>query len=151
MKVLFVCAGNTCRSCMAEILFNNMIGHDNIEAFSAGVAVVPGSKTSYNAAYVIHKNLDIDISDRVSVQLTLDMLEKADLVLTMTESIKYFLINSFSIYRQKIFTLKEFIGQNGDIIDPFGGNIEIYSETFNDLKNSLELLIDKLKEDKSIL
>ena len=36
MKVLFVCTGNTCRSCMSEAIFNSLKEEDSITAFSAG-------------------------------------------------------------------------------------------------------------------
>ena len=45
MNILFVCTGNTCRSCMAEAIFNSICDIDGVRAYSAGISIIPGSKT----------------------------------------------------------------------------------------------------------
>ncbi len=78
-RVLFVCVGNTCRSQMAEG-FARLHGKDMLEAGSAGTS----------AAGIVNKNTieamkekEIDISSQTSRQLTADMFEWADVVVTM--------------------------------------------------------------------
>ncbi len=151
MKVLFVCTGNTCRSCMSEAIFNSLKEEDSITAFSAGVAVSPNSKTSLNSALIVKKNLNIDISGRNAVQLTKKLLQENDFIFTMTYSIKELLINKFPQFKNKIYSLNEYVGIKGDVSDPYGGTITIYENTFKQLKNSILLLLNKFKEDKGIL
>lgn len=150
MNILFVCSGNTCRSCMAEAIFNNICDIDSVEASSAGVSVFPGSKTSLNCAIVVNENLNLDISDRKAVQLNPFMVEKADIVLTMTEYISDVLRDTNETYANKIYSLGEYIESDIDITDPYGGSLDVYKKTFVELKGSLEILIKKLKEDKGI-
>lgn len=146
MKILFVCAGNTCRSCMAEAIFNSIFIDQSIIASSAGVSTIPGSKTSLNSTIVVMKNLGVNIENRCSVQLTELKIIESDLVFTMTRSIKSFLLAKYSKYSSKIFTINEYVGVAGDVVDPYGGDVDVYIMTFNSLKNSLNLLVDKFKK-----
>ncbi|WP_139905694.1 low molecular weight protein arginine phosphatase [Clostridium thermarum] len=150
MNILFVCAGNTCRSCMAEAIFNHINNIENVKAFSAGISAVKGSQTSKNSAAVVQFNTGLDISKREAVQLTPEIMESSDLVLTMTYSIKNYLVGLFPHYENKIFALNEYVGVEGEISDPYGGDISVYNDTYKDIRKNLESLILKLKEDTSI-
>lgn len=147
MKVLFVCTGNTCRSCMAEAIFNKLSTLEEVEAFSAGISVVPGSRTSKHTASLISSNFDFDISERNAAQLTEEMIKSSDLILTMTGYMRDLLRNHFNSKKEKIYTINEFVELQGDVIDPYGGDIYTYEATFNMLRKSIELLLAKLKED----
>lgn len=150
MDILFVCTGNTCRSCMAEAIFNEICTINNVRAFSAGIAADKYSKTSTNTTSILKENFQIDISDRNAVLLSDEMVENMDLILTMTSEIKMIIVNLFPQFSSKIFTLNEFLASEDEVIDPYGGSISIYSETFEQLKNYISLLLDKIKEDNSI-
>lgn len=151
MKILFVCTGNTCRSCMAEAIFDNLCTIKGIKAYSAGIAALPNSIASSNASNVVKANLNLDISTRKAVRLTEKMVEEADLILTMTEYIKDTLIYLLPKESCKIYTLNQYIGVKGEISDPYGGDIDIYNMTFKELKKNMLLLISKLKGDNSII
>ncbi|MFU0824873.1 low molecular weight protein arginine phosphatase [Clostridium sp.] len=145
MKILFVCTGNTCRSCMAEAIFNNICDIEDIEAYSAGISIVPGSKTSKNTAILVKKNLGVDISKRNAVQLTEELLRESDLILTMTYYMKEIISEAFPEYQNKVYSLNEYIGLKDDILDPYGGDMKTYNTTFDVLSKSVELLLHKLK------
>lgn len=145
MKILFVCTGNTCRSCMAEAIFNKLSDIEGIEACSAGISIMPGSKTSKNTAILIKENFDLDISQRKAVQLTEESLRKSDLILTMTVYMKELICEAFPQYQNKIYTLNGYVGLEDDVIDPYGGDMRTYKATFDMLNKSVELLLHKLK------
>ncbi|OPJ63416.1 low molecular weight protein arginine phosphatase [Clostridium oryzae] len=145
MNILFVCTGNTCRSPMAEVIFNSINKNKNNKAFSAGASVVPGSSISLNSALTIKDKLNKDISNRKAQQLQLQHIINSDLLLTMTDNIKLYLQRLYPQHKDKIYTLNEYIGENGDILDPYGGDISIYEKTFDMLLNRIKKLIIKIK------
>ena len=150
MNILFVCTGNTCRSCMAEAIFNKLCDVKDIKASSAGVSAQKNTITSEHSATIIMGNLGIDISNRKAEQITEIMIREADLILTMTEHMSFIIKNQFVGVKDKIFSLNVYVNRNGDISDPYGGNLDIYKNTYRDLYLSIKLLIKRLKEDKGI-
>jgi protein-tyrosine phosphatase len=135
---------------MAEAIFNVLNENKNITASSAGIMAVSGTKTSKNAAMVIKENFNIDISSEPARMLSREIVEEADLILAMTDRIEKSVKSVYPEYVNKLFNLNGYIGLNSNILDPFGGDHQIYRQTFNQLYNSILLLNNKLKEDNGI-
>jgi Protein-tyrosine-phosphatase len=131
---------------MAEAIFNSLCDLEDMKAISAGVAVVNNSRTSKNSALVVEENIGSNLSDRNAVQITKEMIENSDLILTMTSYIRDLLVNAFPEFKTKIYSLNEYVLIKTDVVDPFGGHIEVYRQTYKQLKNSILLLLDKLKK-----
>lgn len=150
MTILFVCTGNTCRSVMAEAIFNNSFKEHNITASSAGLSVIPNSFASQNSVEVLKDNIHVDVTKRKAVQLNEKLIMDSDLILTMTNYIRDVLVHYYPKYFDKIFTLNQYIHEDRDISDPYGGNKITYEKTFFELQNKINILINKIKEDNSI-
>lgn len=147
-KVLFVCTGNTCRSPMAEALFSRMLelsGHpDEIKAESAGLYAWENYQATPEAIEVMSQ-LGIDLSSHRARPLNEEMVQEADLILTMTRSHRDQLQEVFPDLKDKIYTLAEYAGRpEEEIPDPFGKNIEAYQQALEQIKSLLERVIDQL-------
>lgn len=93
--VLFVCTGNTCRSPMAEALANDYLRKKNgdsscLRIVSAGLAALPGASASPQAREVMLE-FNLDLSAHRARQLTPELLQEADLILTMTNGHKRYI------------------------------------------------------------
>ena len=138
MKIMFVCTGNTCRSAMAEGLAKKIIKEKNldIEVYSAGIFAMNGEHASYNS---LHTATSIENSE----------IEKMDLILCATKNHKAQLISKYSDEKEKIFTMKEYAGldnngQDMDISDPWGYNMNTYRMCAAEISLCVDKIIEKL-------
>ncbi|GMB09440.1 protein-tyrosine phosphatase [Thermolongibacillus altinsuensis] len=141
-NILFVCTGNTCRSPMAEALLRHK-NLPHVEVKSAGIFAIDGGDASAHAKAVLAEK-GIELQHRSSL-LTKEQIDWATYVLTMTSGHKQHIIDRFPEAAEKTFTLKEFItGEAEDVLDPFGGSVDVYRQTRDELENAIIELTKKL-------
>lgn len=142
MNILFVCTGNTCRSPMAAALFNKIAVENDLDVRieSAGLFAGAEDRASKGAVNAM-KDYGIDLSGHRAKNVDEELLEKCDLVLTMTHSHKMALVKYLG---DKVYTLCEYAGENGDIPDPYGGDDEVYKKCAERLYNVLLKVAEKI-------
>lgn len=136
---------------MAEAYFNFLASKENLKnlaAISAGTHAASG----FTAAKLTQKVLTtegINLSNHLSQPITKDLIREASLVLAMTQAQKELVLEKFPESKGKIFTLKEFANETGDIRDPVGLSEEIYEEVYREIKRSVRLVLNKVKQNES--
>jgi len=145
VRILLVCTGNTCRSPMAEGILKNILG--DYEVSSVGIITANGLTPSENAV-IATKEIGIDIKGHKSRLITKEIFEEADIIICMTNAHKEMIL-AYLGANDKTYTLSEFAGENGDIPDPFGGDLAEYVLCRDSLTKLLEKAAQRLKGERN--
>lgn len=140
-RVLFVCTGNTCRSPMAELIFNAKAREKGIEAVaqSAGLCTIEG--------LLIHDNSKLALSE---IGIESDFFRSTDIYDLNLEDYDFIVgmtidhiaqLKAMGIDSDKVIMLNE---DKGGIADPYGGNEATYRACRDEIVESLGEVFDKL-------
>jgi len=149
-RVLFVCAGNICRSPMAEAFMRRLIqerpGLRHVEVFSAGTVASDGNGPLGQTVRVMQSEYGIDMTGHRARRLSRNL--RADLVLTMDRQV--------TDEAREIGTsgalhlIGDFAGSPGEEVDdPFGGSIDDHRACASKVKRLVEAVAAKLERPPS--
>lgn len=132
-RVVFVCTGNTCRSPLAGVLCRRLLAdtlgvavtdlaEHGFEVASAGLAAMEGDPASHEAVEVA-RELGADLSAHASRPLTMEMVDRADHLFTMTSGH----LRMLASLRLPVGPEPQLLSAWGeDVPDPIGGPRELY-------------------------
>ena len=130
MNVIFVCTGNTCRSPMAEYYLKSK-NLDGVNVITRGFS---GGDSANEKSIAVMSEVDIDISNHISKNITADEVQNADAIICMTESHRQMLL-LYGADNSKLYVL-------GDgIADPFGCDIDTYRTCRDEIFSNIDKLI----------
>ncbi len=146
-NIVFVCTGNTCRSPMAEALAKKLADENGLSlSFSSrGTSVYIEEKANPLAKSAL-KAYSSDLEEHISKLFSELDAQDSELILTMTSRHKEYLQEKYPNYSEKVFTLKEFAGEKGDIADPFGKNKEAYEACAKELYDLINKILTNIQE-----
>ncbi len=136
-QVLFVCHGNTCRSPMAEALFNDRYRDAGWQAISAGLSTIPGWPVSEHTVTAL-REFGIDAEGMTSRPVNRKLLKDVSLVITMTTMQREWLRRAAPELKEKIISMADISEHSHDIADPFGETIVSYRRVRDELSEMLD-------------
>jgi protein-tyrosine-phosphatase len=143
-KLLVVCTGNTCRSPLAAVCLRELLGAP-WEVTSAGISAPEGGGAS-RGSQAAAAAAGYDLTGHRARRLSAPMLADAGLVLVMTADHRSFLEQAFPRQAGKIYTLKGYLGLEGDVPDPYGGDQAEYDRAAREIWQLCTLAAQKLRE-----
>ena len=149
-KILFVCTGNTCRSPMAAVIFNQLAAEKGLDytAESAGVAAVGDRPASANAIKAVAE-IGLDLSGHRTRFLPAIDLNEFSLFVALNDE-HYEILRSLGIPDNMLRLLRRAPNVNDiydlrqGIVDPYGGDLNAYRKCRDEIIGAVKLLITTL-------
>ncbi len=146
--ILFVCAGNSCRSPMAEGFLKKLLASRGGNRFSgprgrlyhvhsAGTGVLREGGGNPLAIEVMNE-VGIDISGHRSRPLSVNLIAAADRIYTMTERQRSTILEMVPEARDRV----ELLDPAGDLLDPAGADIAAYREC----RDRIAVLVERVAQ-----
>lgn len=149
VRVLLVCTGNTCRSPLAEALLRKRAAERGlpVEVSSAGTDAGAGNPATEEARTVA-REAGATLDGHRARRLTAEMVDQADLVLTMTRQQRKLVSDLVPAAADKVLTIKEFAFRDAkewqDVPDPIGQPLSAYRTCAAILSEAVDAVLERL-------
>ena len=145
-RIIFVGRSGNLRAPMAVGIVKDCFLTEEIEVLARGLVVAFPEPMNQKAEAVLISN-GIDMSGFTSAQLSEKDVDIDTLILTLEIDHRDRLLKLFpDIDENQVFVLTEFVGDELEIIDPYGGSLAAYGLCYESMKKTLKKLVKILNE-----
>ncbi len=142
-KIIFVCKENVYLSPMAEWIMKSILMDKSKEICSRGLVVLFPEPRNMKVTDLL-MNHSVPCEEQVSKEFDPEEVDDKTLILTMNFTEKVKLVEDYGL-GDNVYLLKEFVGEEDDVMDPYGGDEEVYEACYVELKDLLYKVKKKLE------
>ena len=145
-KVIFAEGHGNARSAMAWALFERLYEGSDIDACSRGIVVQFEEPLNQKTEAVLISN-GITLEGFTSVALSNDEINGDTMIFAMDERQRQQILHRFSSANdENTFLLSSYVGDDLEVMDPYGGNLQVYGICYEVIRLSVQKLADILME-----
>ncbi|MDR1699699.1 MAG: hypothetical protein LBR68_00720 [Lachnoclostridium sp.] len=141
-KVIFICKENLTQSPMAEWLFKSIVMDVEKVIISRGLVVLYPEPVNPKVVELLTRH-GVPCEESTSQPFDSGEIDKETLIITMNSIEKIKIAEDLSL-SENIYTINEYIEQEGELLDPYGKEEEDYEKCYMELKDYLYLMRKKL-------
>ena len=145
-KIIFVCENGTMRSPMAEMIMKEYTLKYPIKIESRGLVVLFPEPLNQKAEAVLISN-GIHVENHMSKQLSMEDMSRDNLIIVMEETQRQKILEEYADAEDvDVEVLTALVGDELEIIDPYGGTLQKYGLCYETLNKTIKKLVKLINE-----
>lgn len=143
-RIIFVAGSGTTRAPMAAAIMSQMVSEEDVEVLARGLVVQFPEPLNQKAEAVLISH-GINPEGYAAVQISEDDITEDTLLFTMEETQRIKVIQEIeTATEENTFVLSQYVGDELEILDPYGGPLQSYGLCYEVIRNSIEKLLSKI-------
>ena len=145
-RIIFVGQTGVCREAMAAEIMREFLLEKPVEVLARGLVVLFPEPMNRKAEAVLIGN-GIETQGFMATQLRNDEIVPGTLVLVMESGQKARVLENYSnAVESDVWVINEYVGDELEVIDPYGGTLTAYGLCYETLRAIIRKVIRKLNE-----
>ena len=147
-KLIFVDTNDNCRAPMAELILKRKFLTNPLTNESRGLVVLFPEPMNPKAEAIL-ENHGYPTPVHVAMQLEQEDISRDVLLITMEEKQKSQIWETYED-APHVYTLKEYVGESGDIPPLYGQPLSVYSQCYTEMELLIRRLVIRLNEEEEL-
>ena len=146
-RIIFVGRSGTCREPMAMGILKDLTLKLDVEVLARGLVVSFPEPMNGKAEAVLMSN-GIALENFTSKELKNEEITENTLILTMERSQREKVLSHYeNTHVENVYVLTDFVGDELEILDPYGGSLQSYGLCYETLRKSIKKLVKILNQE----